>query len=56
MFMVTLEKRQDYKVACLEEIALHQGWLSDNDILEFAVPLSKNSYGQYLLSMVKENK
>lgn len=56
MFVETLEKRQYYKVACLEEIAWHQGWLSDDDILTLAAPLSKNNYDQYLLSMVKENK
>jgi len=54
MFVETLEKRQGYKVACLEEIAWNQGWLSDEAVLQLATPLSKNNYGQYLISMVKD--
>jgi len=55
MFVETIEKRQGYKVACLEEIAWHHGWLSDADILRLAASLSKNNYGKYLVSMVKEH-
>lgn len=54
-FVETIEKRQGYKVACLEEIAFNNGWLSASDLLRIGNSLSKNSYGQYLLSLAKEN-
>ena len=53
-FVETLEKRQGYKVACLEEIALNNGWLSKDQVLAIGQSMSKNSYGQYLISLVKE--
>ena len=53
-FVETLEKRQGYKVACLEEIAFNQGWLSQEQILEIGQSMSKNDYGQYLISLVAE--
>lgn len=51
-FVETLEKRQGYKVACLEEIAFNQGWLSKEQILKIGHTMSKNSYGQYLISLI----
>lgn len=53
MFVETIEKRQGYKIACLEEIAYNQGWLSKQDLQKIGTALSKNSYGQYLLDLVK---
>lgn len=53
-FVETLEKRQGYKVACLEEIALNNGWLSKNQVLAIGQSMSKNDYGQYLISLVNE--
>ena len=53
-FVETIEKRQGYKVACLEEIALNNGWLSKDQVLAIGQSMSKNSYGQYLISLVKE--
>lgn len=53
MFVETIEKRQGYKIACLEEIAWRNGWLSNDQIMETAKELSKNSYGQYLLEFTK---
>ena len=53
-FVETLEKRQGYRVACLEEIALNNGWLSKDQVLAIGQSMSKNSYGQYLISLVKE--
>ena len=53
-FVETIEKRQGYKIACLEEIAFNQGWLSKDDLVQSAKPLQKNSYGQYLLEIIKE--
>lgn len=51
-FVSTIEHRQGFKIACLEEIALDQGWLSKDNIYELAKPMSKNSYGQYLLNLI----
>ncbi len=53
MFVETIEKRQGYKIACLEEISWRNGWLNDNQVLKIAKALSKNSYGQYLTSLIK---
>ena len=54
-FVETLEKRQGYKVACLEEIALNNGWLSKEKVLEIGQNMSKNDYGQYLISLIGED-
>ena len=51
-FVQTIEHRQGFKIACLEEIALYNGWLSKENIFKFGSSMSKNSYGQYLLSLV----
>jgi glucose-1-phosphate thymidylyltransferase len=55
-FISTLEKRQGLKVACPEEIAWRQGWISAEQLENLAVPLSKNGYGQYLARLLKEQK
>ena len=54
-FVETIETRQGYKVACLEEIAMANGWLTKEEIRVIGESLRKNGYGQYLLSLV-ENK
>ena len=54
MFVETIEKRQGYKVACLEEIAFNQGWLTVDEIMSSANVLSKNSYGKYLLDLIND--
>jgi glucose-1-phosphate thymidylyltransferase len=53
-FVETIEKRQGYKVACLEEIALNNGWLTTEQVLDAGQSMNKNSYGQYLLSLVDD--
>ncbi len=53
-FVQTIEHRQGYKIACLEEIAYNNGWIDKEKILEIAKPLSKNGYGQYLYDLVRE--
>ena len=53
LFVETIEKRQGYKIACLEEIAYNNGWLTKEDLQQAANQLSKNSYGQYLLNLIK---
>jgi glucose-1-phosphate thymidylyltransferase len=47
-FVQTIEHRQGLKVACLEEIAFHQGWISKDQLLKQAEALEKTSYGEYL--------
>lgn len=54
MFVETIEKRQGYKIACLEEIAYNNGWLSKAQLQAQGEALSKNGYGQYLLDLIKE--
>lgn len=53
-FIETIEKRQGLKVACIEEIALYMGYITKEQVKKLAEPLKKNSYGQYLLNLVKE--
>ncbi|MHC5268656.1 glucose-1-phosphate thymidylyltransferase RfbA [Enterococcus sp. LJL98] len=54
LFIETIEKRQNLKVACLEEIAYRMGYITKKQVLELAQPLKKNQYGQYLLRLVGE--
>ena len=53
-FIEVIEKRQGLKVACLEEIAFKQGWISRNQLVHLAQPMLKNGYGQYLMQLAKE--
>ena len=53
-YIEVLEKRQGLKVACLEGIAFRKGWVSADKMREFAKPMLKNQYGQYLLQVVEE--
>lgn len=55
-FVQTIEHVQALKVACLEEIAWRNGWLSDMQLLALAKPMLKNEYGQYLQRLVNEGK
>jgi glucose-1-phosphate thymidylyltransferase len=52
-FIETIEKRQGLKVACLEEIAYRMNYINADQVIKLAESLSKNSYGQYLLSLIK---
>ena len=54
MFVETIEKRQGYKIACLEEIGFNNGWLTKQQVITQAKPMMKNTYGQYLMSMMEE--
>ncbi|MGH9837774.1 MAG: glucose-1-phosphate thymidylyltransferase RfbA [Blastocatellia bacterium] len=53
-FIHTLQDRQGLMVACLEEIAYHQGWMTAADVVRIAEPMKKNEYGQYLLKMLEQ--
>ncbi|MGR5487933.1 glucose-1-phosphate thymidylyltransferase RfbA [Vibrio alfacsensis] len=55
-FVQTIEHVQGLKVACLEEIAWRNGWLSDEQVLTLAEPMMKNEYGQYLARLVNESR
>ena len=50
-FIEVIEKRQGLKIACLEEIAFKQGWISAEQLKEAAQPMLKNDYGRYLISL-----
>ena len=53
-FVKTIEHVQNLQVACLEEIAWRNGWLSSEQLAEWAKPMAKNEYGQYLLRLLKK--
>lgn len=53
-FIEVIEKRQGLKVACLEEIAFYNGWISKEDLERLALPMKNNGYGQYLLSLINK--
>jgi len=55
-FVETIEKRQGFKIACLEEIAWRNGWLSDDDLFEKSEKMKNNEYGQYLKSIINIKK
>ncbi len=50
-FIEVIEKRQGLKIACIEEIAFNQGWITREQLHKLATPMAKNGYGQYLLSL-----
>lgn len=53
-FIATLERRQGLKVACPEELALRNGWIDAAQVERLATPMLKNSYGQYLMKILRE--
>lgn len=53
-FVETIEKRQGYKIACLEEIGFNNGWLTKHKMVELVVPMLKNSYGKYLIDLISK--
>ena len=52
-FIETIEKRQGFKVAALEEISFRKGWIDANQLKKIAEPMAKNSYGQYLINLAE---
>lgn len=54
IFVEVIEKRQGLKIACLEDIAFRNGWISADKLRELAAPMAKNQYGQYLLRLAEE--
>jgi len=56
LFIETIEKRQGFKVACIEEIAYRMGYINQEQLLALAEPLKKSNYGQYLIDIANEPK
>ena len=56
VFVEVIEKRQGLKIACLEDIAFRQGWITAERMRELAQPMLKNQYGQYLLKCIDEHR
>ncbi len=54
-FIRTIQERQSLKIACIEEIAFHQGWINAAQLLELATPLRHNEYGEFLLQLAAGN-
>ena len=54
IFVEVIEKRTGCKIACLEEIAFHNGWITADKLRELAKPMIKNPYGQYLMRLAEE--
>jgi len=55
IYVEVLEKRQGLKIACLEDIAYRQGWISREQVIRLAEPMAKNQYGQYLLKIIDDS-
>jgi len=55
-FVHTIETRQGFKIACLEEIAFNQGWLEAEDLRRLGTAMVKNAYGRYLLDLVSARR
>ena len=53
-FIQTVEHRQGIKIACLEEIALHKGWVTKDDIVHLLARMGKSSYAEYLRRVIKD--
>lgn len=53
-FVEVVETRQGVQIACLEEIAWRKGWIGDDDMLRLAEPMKNNSYGEYMINLVKK--
>jgi len=54
-FVATIEKRQGYKIACIEEIAYRNKWIDKEQLKNLAKPLLKTNYGKYLMEIAEEN-
>jgi glucose-1-phosphate thymidylyltransferase len=54
LFIQTIQKRQGLKIACIEEIAWHMGYIDAGQLKKLAEPYMKNEYGQYLMQIIRE--
>ena len=55
-FIKTLENRQGIKIGCPEEIAWREGWINNDKLIKLSQPVIKSGYGNYLLSILSNNK
>ena len=55
-FVQTIERRQGLKISCPEEIAFQKGWINEIELTELAKPMLNNSYGQYLMQVIKDSE
>jgi glucose-1-phosphate thymidylyltransferase len=55
-FIETIEKRQGLKIACVEEIAYHMGFIDTEQVLRIAQPLKNSGYGEYLITMIHQEE
>jgi len=55
-FVEVIEKRQGFKISCIEEIAYHMGYINEAQLEQLAIPLKKSGYGDYLLSVLSRSK
>ena len=55
-FVEAIQKRQGFYIACLEEIAYHNGWISSEKVLKLAESLEKTEYGKYLIELINHNR
>jgi glucose-1-phosphate thymidylyltransferase len=55
-FVETVQERQGLKIACLEEIAYHKGWIDREDLLRLAQAMKSSSYGEYLVRLAGEER
>ena len=55
-FIETIQERQGNYVACIEEIAYRNGWITKEELLRLAEPLLKTDYGKYLIEIISENE
>ena len=55
-FVRTIENRQGYMIACLEEIAYNNGWINEKELTMLAKPLLKTEYGKYLMGIAGEKE
>jgi glucose-1-phosphate thymidylyltransferase len=56
LFVQTIELRQGLKIACLEEVAFHEGWINADQVEEHAARMSNSTYGSYLLEMIHRHR
>lgn len=55
-FVYAIQMRQGLRIACLEEIAFEQGWIDEEEVAKLAAPMQNNDYGQYLLSLISDER
>ena len=55
-FVAAVQNRQGTYIACIEEIAFRNSWITDDELIKLAEPLMKTNYGKYLVSLIEKNE